>query len=60
MKRKTRFEIFRGAMSDWYFRLVASNGQIICQSEGYTTKQNCKRGIEAVRKAAGKAEVVEV
>lgn len=33
----------------WYFRLVAVNGETIAQSEGYTTEESCKKGIAAVK-----------
>merc|ERR1712151_900691 len=35
---------------EFYFRLKASNGQIILQSEGYKQKSSCENGIESVRK----------
>lgn len=44
-----KFEIFLGANSQFYFRLKASNGRIILQSEGYTTKDSCKKGISSVK-----------
>lgn len=43
----SKFEIFK--TSQYYFRLKASNGQIILASEGYTTKQNCQAGIASVK-----------
>ena len=37
----SKFEIFKSvANSNFYFRLKASNGEIILGSEGYTTKAN--------------------
>ncbi len=44
-----KFEIFQGKKADYFFRLKAGNGEIILSSEGYTAKQNCKNGIEAVK-----------
>lgn len=47
----SKFEIFQSPKNEqFYFRLKATNGQIILQSEGYTTKANCKNGIESVKK----------
>lgn len=43
------FEVFVGRNSQFYFRLKASNGQIILQSEAYTTKQSCYTGIASVK-----------
>ena len=45
----SRFEIFYGSNSQYYFRLKAANGEKILASEGYTTKQNCNNGIAAVK-----------
>lgn len=35
--------------TQFMFKLVAPNEKTIAVSEGYTTKQSCKDGIEAVR-----------
>ena len=49
----SKFEIFQSEKSqEYYFRLKAENGQIILQSEGYTTKANCKNGVASVKKNA--------
>ncbi|MBP6346093.1 YegP family protein [Neisseriaceae bacterium CLB008] len=49
----SKFEIFQSEKSkEFYFRLKAENGQIILQSEGYTTKANCKNGVASVKKNA--------
>lgn len=32
----------------YYFRIVASNGRILCHSENYTRKVNCIKGINAM------------
>lgn len=37
----------------FYFNLVAGNGQTILKSEAYTTKAACLNGIESVKKNAG-------
>lgn len=48
---KGKFELFKSEKNgQFYFRLYASNGEIILRSEGYTTKANCKKGILSVRK----------
>ncbi|MBD3668373.1 MAG: YegP family protein [Kangiella sp.] len=47
---KGKYEIFQSsANNQYYFRLKASNGEIILASEGYTTKSSCQGGIESVR-----------
>ncbi|MGI6701719.1 MAG: YegP family protein [Christensenellales bacterium] len=55
-----KFEIYKDKAGEFRFRLKATNGETIAQSEGYTTKQACKNGIESVKKNAPEAEVVEV
>jgi len=45
-----KFEIFKStANQNYYFRLKATNGEIILGSEGYTTKVNCRGGIASVK-----------
>lgn len=43
------FEINKDKAEQFRFNLMAGNGEIILRSEGYTTKANCKKGIEAVK-----------
>jgi uncharacterized protein YegP (UPF0339 family) len=33
----------------WFFHLKAANGEIVCQSEAYTSKAGALNGIEAVK-----------
>jgi uncharacterized protein YegP (UPF0339 family) len=45
-----KFEIFKSkANHQWYFRLVASNGRIIAQSEGYHNREDCIDTITSIR-----------
>lgn len=46
-----RFEIFKDKVNEFRFNLLSkSNGEIILRSsEGYTTKQNCQKGIASVK-----------
>ena len=43
----------------WYFHLKSPNGEIIANSEGYTTKDHCINGIESVKKFAPNAAIRE-
>jgi len=45
-----QFVIFKGKDGQHYFRLRASNGQVIFSSQGYKTRKSCANGIESVRK----------
>jgi hypothetical protein len=43
----------------WYFHLVAPNNEIVAQSQGYTTKDNCINGIDAIKNYAPTAPTHE-
>ena len=45
---QSKFEIFKGKNDEFYFHLKAGNGEVIIASQGYTTKANCKNGINSV------------
>ena len=50
--RKSKIVMKKNKRGLWYFNLVSSNGKIICTSESYSSAANCKKGINATRKAA--------
>ncbi|GAA2665536.1 MULTISPECIES: YegP family protein [Nonomuraea] len=52
-----KFVITKDRRGEFRFKLVASNGQTIAISEGYTTKAACVNGIDSVRKNAPGAAV---
>jgi len=54
-----KFEIYKDKKGEFRFRLLASNGQVIANGQGYKTKASCMNGIESVKKNAPKAEVTE-
>ena len=45
----TRFETFRGLNGKYYFNLRAGNGEIVLQSQGYTTASGANNGIASVK-----------
>ena len=55
-----KFQVFKGEDDQFYFRLKAANGEIVCASQGYTTKQSCINGIQAVKTAAAGAPTEEL
>ncbi len=57
---KERFEVYKDKSGQYRFRLIAPNNEIVAVSESYTTKQACLKGIEAVKKYASTAEIIEV
>ena len=46
-----KYQIYKDAAEKFRFRLKASNGEIIAQSEGYETKSAVKNGIEVVKRS---------
>ena len=55
---KATFEIFEDRSGQWRWHLVHDNGNIIADGgEGYTSRQNCKKGIESVKRNAAEADV---
>lgn len=44
-----KFVITQRVNREYQFNLKAGNGEIILTSEGYTTKDSCKKGIESVK-----------
>jgi uncharacterized protein YegP (UPF0339 family) len=45
-----RFEFWQSENDgQWYFHLCAPNGEIVAQSQGYASKDNCINGIKAVK-----------
>merc|ERR1712232_779015 len=56
-KRMGKFEIFQSEKSEkYYFRLKASNGEIILASQAYQQKSGAENGIKSVRENAAKSE----
>lgn len=48
-----KFQMVRSNVnSQYYFRLRAGNGEIVLNSEGYTSKQSCATGIASVKENA--------
>ena len=52
-----KWEIYADKGNQFRFRLNASNGSCICHSQGYTSKANCKKGIESIIRFASDADV---
>lgn len=61
--RRGKFEKFYGSKNGariYYFRLKAGNGEVVCQSEGYTTAAARDHGIKVIKRIALFAKVVDV
>ena len=53
-----RYEIFLDREERYRFRLCASNGEIVCASQGYSAKQSALDGIASIAENAPVAAVV--
>jgi uncharacterized protein YegP (UPF0339 family) len=54
----TKFQIYQDRKGEYRWRLRARNGEVIADSnEGYSSKANCKHGIDLVKQQAASAEV---
>ena len=55
-----RFEIFKGVDARYYFHVKAGNGEIVLQSQGYTTKTSATNGVASVQTNGGNAARYEL
>jgi uncharacterized protein YegP (UPF0339 family) len=55
-----KFEVFNDKGGKFHFHLKAPNGEIIVASQGYATKANAHKGIEAIKTHAPGAPVVDL
>ena len=54
-----KFEIYQDAKGEYRFRLKAANGEIVATGESYPTAAGAHAGVEAVKRAAAAATIVE-
>ncbi|GFZ91112.1 UPF0339 protein [Aquaticitalea lipolytica] len=54
---QAKFVIKKRINGEFMFNLKAGNGETIATSEGYSSKQGCKDGIESVRINAPNADI---
>ena len=60
MIKMEKFEFWKSDKDGkWYFHLLAPNGEVVAQSQGYATKDNCINGINAVKQYAQNAVIYE-
>ncbi len=55
--KTAKFKIFKGRKF-WYWHLTAKNGEIVCQSEGYATKQMATKTVKKIQSIAAGAEII--
>ncbi len=49
---RAKFQTYKGGDGQYYFRLVAENGEKLLRSEGYSSKAGCENGIASVKENA--------
>jgi uncharacterized protein YegP (UPF0339 family) len=49
------FEVYKDVQGKWRWRLRAGNGEIVAQSEAYSSRGAALKGVDATRDAAGRA-----
>lgn len=61
LSSKADFEMYKDSDDQWRWRLLHDNGNIIADSgEGYSSKQNARKGLESVKLNAIGADIVEL
>lgn len=63
MGSQAHFEVFEGGSGvkpEWFWRLKAGNGEIVAQSEAYTTKEHAHEGADTVKREAAYAVTADV
>ena len=58
-QKHPKFELYKDKAEQFRFRLKARNGEVVAVGEAYTTKANCKNGINSIMKNVVDAKVVE-
>ena len=56
---KAKFVVRKGTTGKFRFNLIGTNGKIIATSEPYNSKASALKGIEAVKRHALEADVLE-
>lgn len=59
MSNAAYYTIIKGSNGQYYWNLKAPNHEIICQSEGYYTKQSAQNGIAANQRYASTTTVYD-
>lgn len=61
LKKKTsmKFKIKQNPREEFFWELVAGNGELICASEAYQSKESAVKAINLVKLESGRAEIVD-
>ena len=58
--KNPKFELYKNDAGSFYFRLKASNGEIIASSQAYTAKASAKNGIRSLKENVLAAEIIDL
>lgn len=58
-QKHPKFEIYKDKSEQFRFRLKARNGEVVAVGEAYTTKANCKNGVNSIIKNVVEAKIIE-
>jgi len=54
------FQVFRDRAGEYRWNLVARNGEVVCVSEGYTTRDGAWQGAKRIREIASAAYICDI
>ena len=54
-----KFTIYKDAKGEFRFRIVATNGNILASSQGYSVKASARNAIDRIKSDAAAADVVD-
>lgn len=55
-----KFEVYQDPSGNYRFRLKAGNGEVVATGEAYSSLAGAKAGVDAVKRAAEGAAVVQL
>ncbi len=56
-KKRMKFKIKQNLREEFFWELVAGNGELICASEPYQSKESAVKSINLVKLESGRAEI---
>lgn len=54
-----KFEIYKDKGGEFRFRIVATNGNVLASSEGYSAKASAQGAVDRIKSDAAGADVVD-
>ncbi len=60
LTRTAKIEIRKSTNGQFYWRYVATNGEVLCTSETYMSKQGAQNGIQSLRDSISRAETIDL